>query len=239
MIYGIDISEHNGDINIRDLKPAFVIIRAGYGLHYDIKAQRNIGLCQDLNIPYGLYWYSYALTPEEAQKEASKLNSFLLHYMPELGVWFDMEDGDSYKSRHNFEFSKTNITNICTAFLDNIPTDLKGVYLSESWLKYIDEDKFNIWLASWGTNNGLPPNRDMTRFYMWQFTSRLLGLNLDGNILFGDPGKNASAKDLLYMAIDTIDGLYGNGENRKKRLGKYYNKVQKLINIAYQEEGKK
>lgn len=38
---------------------------------------------------------------------------------------------------------------------------------------------------------------------------------------------------LLNYTINTINGKYGNGEDRKKALGKYYSNVQKLINYMY------
>lgn len=41
------------------------------------------------------------------------------------------------------------------------------------------------------------------------------------------------AKTLLTYTINTINGKYGNGEDRKKALGKYYNNVQKIINYMY------
>lgn len=40
---------------------------------------------------------------------------------------------------------------------------------------------------------------------------------------------------LLQYTIKTINGQYGNGEDRKKALGKYYSNVQKIINYMYNE----
>lgn len=40
---------------------------------------------------------------------------------------------------------------------------------------------------------------------------------------------------LLQCTIKTINGQYGNGEDRKKALGKYYSNVQKIINYLYNE----
>lgn len=38
---------------------------------------------------------------------------------------------------------------------------------------------------------------------------------------------------ILNYTINTINGKYGNGDDRKKALGKYYNNVQKIINYLY------
>ena len=64
----VDISYHNGVIDFERLKNAvdYVIIRCGYG--QDITSQddkqwyRNVGECERLGIPYGVYFYSYAKT---------------------------------------------------------------------------------------------------------------------------------------------------------------------------------
>lgn len=50
----------------------------------------------------------------------------------------------------------------------------------------------------------------------------------------GIPALKESIK-LLQYTIKTINGQYGNGEDRKKALGKYYSNVQKIINYLYNE----
>ena len=71
---GIDISAHQGNINLGALKNQidFVIIRVGYGVSgtIDTKFKRNADLCKSLGIPFGFYWYSYALDESGAKKEA-------------------------------------------------------------------------------------------------------------------------------------------------------------------------
>lgn len=42
-------------------------------------------------------------------------------------------------------------------------------------------------------------------------------------------------RKILLKTIYTIDGRYGEGEERKKNLGSYYEKVQKIINFLYNE----
>jgi hypothetical protein len=39
----------------------------------------------------------------------------------------------------------------------------------------------------------------------------------------------------LLLVIRTIDGCYGDGEERRKRLGKKYDEVQRIINYLYIE----
>ena len=67
--YGIDVSEWQGDINWSQVQTDFAVIRAGYGrsaLQRDKKFTANYEGCNANNIPCGAYWYSYAVTPEDA-----------------------------------------------------------------------------------------------------------------------------------------------------------------------------
>lgn len=231
MTIGIDISEHNGNIDLRSVSPEFVIIRCGYGTHQDKLWKQNVKKCEELLIPYGIYWYSYALTVDGAVNEAKAVNECLKECKPVLGIWFDMEDGDYYKKKNSFDFGK--IPQLVNAFRSHVDFDSSqvGVYTSKSWLKYLGAYDGPLWVAEWGTNDGTV-QRDYSgthNVYMLQFTSKYKGRNLDGDVLYMrfDKGK---LKDLAYMVIDTLDGMYGNGDERKKRLGSYYNDVQEIIN---------
>lgn len=42
-------------------------------------------------------------------------------------------------------------------------------------------------------------------------------------------------KKLCNLTINTINGKYGNGEDRKAALGSYYTRVQDIINYLYKE----
>ena len=42
-------------------------------------------------------------------------------------------------------------------------------------------------------------------------------------------------RKVLLKTIYTIDGRYGDGEERKKNLGSYYERVQSIINFLYNE----
>ena len=63
---GIDISQWQGDIDLAPYRNGFVIVRGGFWTSVDPWAERNIQKCEELSIPWGLYWYSYALNEEQA-----------------------------------------------------------------------------------------------------------------------------------------------------------------------------
>ncbi len=70
----------------------FVIIRCGYTsltdgtkTKVDPLFEQNIKQCQNLNIPYGVYYYSLATEAAQAKKEAEYVNHLLKDRVPDLG----------------------------------------------------------------------------------------------------------------------------------------------------------
>lgn len=96
--YGIDVSFWQGTIDWEQVAASgvdFAIIRAGYGndpSQEDIQFRRNIEEAQKYGIACGVYWYSYALSPEEAALEADVCYSIIKDYKLEYPVMFDIED---------------------------------------------------------------------------------------------------------------------------------------------------
>ncbi len=79
-IKGIDVSYAQGNIDWAKVKASgvsFAMIRACYGWDDDSQIDRyfraNVQGCEAVGLPYGLYHYSYAQTPEDAEKEGAEL----------------------------------------------------------------------------------------------------------------------------------------------------------------------
>lgn len=190
MVKGIDVSENNGFVDwqaVADAGMKFAIVRSSYGRNSrDENFLRNVEGAHAVGLKCGAYHYSYALTPEQARREAQNCKQAIEEagVLLELPVWFDMEDADGYKRKYGFDFSSENITEICRTFLEEIkPLDC-GVYASLSWLEnYIDWQGLGcaVWNAEWG-------KRDDLQGYMWQYTDSLNigGKVFDGNILYLD-----------------------------------------------------
>ena len=83
-IHGIDVSQHQGSIDWRKVKASgiqFAMLRAGYGANtVDGEFERNARGCMEAGIPFGVYWFSYAYTPEMARREAEKCISVIREY---------------------------------------------------------------------------------------------------------------------------------------------------------------
>ena len=259
---GIDISAHQGNIDLRALKNQidFVIIRVGYGVSgaIDDKFTRNADLCEELGIPYGFDWYSYALDVSGAQSEASHFLNAIPPYHPTMGCWFDMEDADGYKSRKGMP-SDVTLINMCYEFCEKVRNAgyYAGIYASQSWFNTkLTGDKllkFGKWIAQWPTANGKQKGLavDANARHdadIWQFTSAgkfsgYLG-NLDTNYAYKnsfelseqsttEPEPITPSGNAIDLVIGVMNGEYGDGETRKNNLGQRYNEVQSIINHIY------
>lgn len=202
---GIDISAHQGNIDLAALKNQidFVIIRVGYGTNgtIDTKFRRNADLCVQLGIPFGFYWYSYALNVEGARREAMAFLNAIEPYKNKYsyGCWFDMEDADHYKERNGMPSNQT-LREMCAMFCKIVEESdyYVGVYASASWfnnqLNGPELKPYDKWTAQWptsgGKQKGLSTSPDSRSSSMWQFTSvgRFSGYNgnLDTNYAYYD-----------------------------------------------------
>ena len=107
MLKGIDVSENNGYVDWNAVKAAgmdFAIIRLGFGnRHLDTNFYENVNEALAVGLKIGIYYYSYALDEPAARSEARYMLSVLQDAgltkdKIEMGLWFDMEDADGYKS---------------------------------------------------------------------------------------------------------------------------------------------
>ena len=234
--YGIDISEHNGNIDLSKYKDQFVIIRAGWGLgHLDKKYRRNVRECERLGIKFGVYWYSYALDDRTAEKEAVSFIDIIKGDNVQLGAWLDMEDADGWKKRQGWAPTKRGVSDIVVRFCSKVEEAgfYTGVYLSYSWLQYLDNNTipFDRWIAHWGTNDG-GMHGDYKRYgSIHQYTSIPLDKDYFYKESYPNPGdKTKPVKTTDELVKEVLKGKYGTGEERKKKLGKRYEEVQRRVN---------
>lgn len=194
---GVDVSQHQGKIDWQKVKAdgiEFAIIRAGFGMYsnqQDSRFQENMAGAKAAGVPVGVYWYSYALTPEEGSREAATCLEAIAPYQDQivLPVWYDME-GNDYRTSHGFDYNRTKITDICKAFLDAVQAGgyRCGVYANKNWLEsYIDVQQLGcpVWVAQWASQSGYTGEK-----LIWQYTSegRVSGIDGDVDLDQGYPG---------------------------------------------------
>ncbi len=166
--YGIDVSAYQGDIDwskVRNDGISFAMIRVLTGkmgaLDVDPYFNKNIAGATKNGIAVGIYRYGYAMTPEQAQREAKMAIEAIKDsgYNTTYPIAYDVEDLNTQGT-----LSKDELTEIIKAFRGVVENNGYQfmIYSSKSWLETkIDMDEFadvDVWLARWF--NDKTPNHD-------------------------------------------------------------------------------
>ena len=198
--YGIDVSEHQGTgFNFQNLKNSgysYVILRCGFVTRKDYRFEEYYAAAKAAGLNVGVYFYSYASTPEEASYEADRCLSYIQGKKFEYPVYFDFEDGSARS------YNGALAQQICNAFLSKIEAAgyLPGLYGYASWL----DPNYGAWVPTssicskwecWMANyyNGSPVNVKSANYPstygMYQYTSSnyVNGVGpLDTNVCYKD-----------------------------------------------------
>ena len=184
---GIDVSKYNGDINWDKVKKDgvdFVIVRVGYRgygksgtLCTDPNYKANIKGALDAGIKVGVYYFTEALTTDEAREEAEFCISKIKDYNITLPVAIDYEyptDGKNPIGRmYNAKLTKSeataNVKAFCAAVKKAGYTPL--VYANKSDLSSLINGKtigntYKVWLANYTTKTTYANS-----YEYWQYTS--------------------------------------------------------------------
>lgn len=240
--YGIDVSEHNGNLSFNSMEPRpdFVIVRVGFYTTMDKKANAYRLQLEALGIPYGVYLYSYALNNEQALAEAHFVLNAIKDWNVKVGVWYDMEDADGYKAKHGVT-DASRITEFCRIFCSTVQSAgyYTGIYASKSWFgtKIIGLDQYDKWVAWWGTPNDGKKRTDTSNMGTMQQYSSTNG-SMDKDCTFValstyDISPKNKGKSIDDYALEVWQGKYGTGSNRKFALDatRYgYNAIQRRVN---------
>ena len=238
-IKGVDLSYCQEGISFPALKKAgvkFAIIRAGFSTKKDVTMDKFVADCKKYGIDYGFYWYSYAMSVEQAEAEAEKCISVIKGLSPTYSVFFDMEEKKQIGG-----LNTDTRTKMAIAFCKKIRRAgfKPGIYANPSFMEnYYDKSrivgKYDIWLAHW-TNSPDCPSKYNYGQTMWQWgLDRIVGYDVDGEICFTDYGKkNPVKKTIDQLADEVLAGKWDNGAERERLLtaaGYDYNAVQKKVN---------
>lgn len=176
-IKGIDISKHNGTIDFHKVKNAgidFAMIRAGFGnCTVDTYFHRNIKNAQAQGIKCGVYWFSYAYTPQMAKEEAIKCIDTIKAYNLEYPVAFDFEYASvTYAKEKGVKITKALASQIADTFLSAMRNAGYNVLLYTNIDYYNNffndtvKKKYDIWLAAYRDNE---PSLNQK---IWQYSEK-------------------------------------------------------------------
>ena len=220
----VDISEFQQGINFNKMKNdgiKAVIIRAGYGRETsqkDSMFESHYKNAKNANLKIGVYWYSYADSVNDAEKEAKACLECINNKSLDMPIYYDLEDNSQVK------LGKTKLTEIAERFCETIKKSnyRAGVYANLNWFNnYLDYDKlkkkYSIWLAQYNSVNELSCD-------IWQnsSTGRVSGYgkNIDTNIIF-----NENVFENVKVEKPTLTyRVYADG--------RWYDEVKGLSNIA-------
>lgn len=232
MYNGIDISYHNGDVDLAAAKNSgidFVIIRMGYGDNIfsqdDKQFLNNVRKAREAGLRWGLYLYSYARNMEQVESEVHHSARLVKSVgRPPLGVWWDSEDAST---------SACNLKNFFSYYKNHVET-LTGVPVGlYSYKAFFDRNysgiekkEFPFWYARY--NNSLPADYYKNYCDIWQYSS-------DGHVrgVEGLCDINRMHRRSITAVLQVWRGLYGSGATRRQLLmDAGYNpiEVQKLVN---------
>lgn len=245
----IDISTWQGGINYNDIRNRFkyAILRAGFSETKDNQFDNHYNNLQGLNL--GAYWYSYASNSNQARREANKFLEVVKGKKFTLPLYLDLED-PSIRG-----LGRSTLDSIVRAFGEVIEGAgyYFGVYTNLDWYRNIISGselnkKYDWWIACWSDNAPGGVN-----YGVWQDTNNLSvgGQRVDGDYVFKDyptiirqaglnhldnsipniPINNKKSNE--EIANEVINGSWGNGNDRYKRLteaGYDYNTIQNIVN---------
>ncbi|MCL2019422.1 MAG: glycoside hydrolase family 25 protein [Oscillospiraceae bacterium] len=175
-LLGIDVSHWQDKIEWDKVAASgvkFAIIRAARGHHSDeypmredTRFRENIEGAIKNGIDVGVYFYSYAHTPEEARIEARFFLDVIKSYKITYPVVFDVEE-DFHKA-----MSKERLSELTEAFMEVIMDGgyYPMLYSNKTFLENKFEkqvvDTYAIWLALWSTTLTYDGP-----YYIWQYTA--------------------------------------------------------------------
>lgn len=195
MIYGVDVSKWNGNINWVALKATghcqFAVIKVSQGSTVDPKFLTNLAACKAYKIPYAFYVFGANATISGAQEEAKYALSLIAGSSP-LFVAYDAESAALAAQ------TKSQTTAIANAFLTAIKSAgyVPYVYTNKSWslneidVQFLKNKGYGFWYALY--NGSTPQTANMSGSCdIWQYS--------DNGKLAGN-GSSAIDLDVCYNA---------------------------------------
>lgn len=212
IVTGIDISHWQSDrgkINWTQVKNDgidYVIIKAAGrsisssgSLYEDTAFKENIEGALTAGIPVGVYFFSQALTEQEAREEASLILGLIKDYKITYPVVFDWETSSGYRT-YTAGLSKAKMNSIASTFCDMVKAaGYTPMVYGNGWdltCRYDFDSlaaKYKIWLARYPVNYGgrirykvgdaLPSGNYIPSTYqMWQYCSDGAVNGINGNV---------------------------------------------------------
>lgn len=185
--FGIDVSRYQGNIDWQQVAQSgvdFAMVRLGYRgmqdgeITADSNARYNLQEAGKVGVSLGAYFFSTAISKEEAMEEAAWAADLMAGYPITYPVVYDCEQFNDPDSRQ-YGMSKAERTDIALAFLETIE-DLgyEAMFysskneLESQWDTDRIEEDYKIWVAQYPEQPypATPASSYGGTHHMWQFT---------------------------------------------------------------------
>ena len=216
--YGIDVAKYQGTIDWKEVAESgvdFVMVRVGYRtlktgeIVADSNAKYNMQEAQKNGIKVGAYFFSTAVTEEEAIEEADWVADYIAEYRITYPVAFNCEGYEDAENRQ-YGLTKTQRTDIALAFLERIMENgyspmfyasKNEMEQSAKWEMSRIDKEYKVWVAQYPA---IPYPQTSASTYtgahdMWQYTNQgtVPGIDkpVDVNVAYFGFRTDADAKD--------------------------------------------
>lgn len=256
MLTGIDISNWQRGFNVTVTKPGFVILKATEGTNFtDKSCDGFVQQAIKAGIPFG--FYHFANGSNNAAQQARFFRNQTKGYERKGIPILDFEYAYSNSWIDEFVKEYHAITGVFPwVYMNSDYVNNKG-YGSD----YVKKN-CGLWLAGYPSRmttypagKECPYKHPGWTLAAWQFTDNLSigGMNVDGDIFYGDAsawnkyanpggstggavsGGSAPSGDKWRLARQVINGVFGDGDTRKTKLGSRYSEVQECVNALINE----
>jgi GH25 family lysozyme M1 (1,4-beta-N-acetylmuramidase) len=198
---GVDVSEHQQEIDWYGVKSDnvdFAVIRAGYRGYSEGKLaedeffRENMAGASQAGIDIGVYFFSQAVSVEEARQEAEFLLELLDGYEITLPVFFDWEP-ITYEDSRTANIDGTTLTDCCLEFCSVIEAAGydAGVYFYRSLgYQQYELDRLEdliFWAAAPGD---YPDFYYYHTFWQYSYTAQVSGIEGDADL------------DLMFVKVE-------------------------------------
>lgn len=253
---GIDVSEHQGEIDFNAVKSDgvdFVIIRAGYGIgHVDKNFYANYTNAKAAGLDVGAYWYSYATDDDFCRQESQSCIETIRGLTFEYPIFFDLEEQSQISQGKEF---CSNLIDVFCSTLENAGY-FSGFYSYLGMISSVVNDyiksRYTCWVAQWSSNCSYTGN-----YGLWQYsaTGNIDGIqtDVDCNYCYVNYPKLIKKlqlngfydynklKTIEEVAQEVIEGKWNVGIARKTLLesaGYNYGLVQQKVNELCEKHSK-
>ena len=254
MITGVDISKWQKGISIPKIKAegfTHIILKAGggdKGLYKDSQFDTFYASAKACGMTVvGAYFFGRAFSVEEAKKEAN----YFISLLQGKDIQYAFYDVEAKMLNQGY----SHLTEICKTFLEVVSNAgyRAGIYASESQFNSRWNDSvlapYTHWVAKYSSKK--PKLKSGNNVDIWQYggeinyirSNQVAGRTVDQDYFYDTlyidkpiiPIASLDGKSIHEIALEVLDGRYGNGTARMLSLGEYYNSVQKEVMAILKE----